>query len=141
MKFSIHKRCWVPKHLQCEMFSTMTHIDQQLRHWGNKWKDQVVINGVPFLYYLVYRQLGQPSRSWWTMSVGLKEYEAMLRQHSIYLFTAGWRRTSLMKPMLSTNSQFRRTPETISPAGTWPGSCSNTQGKVLEQSPIGSPAT
>jgi len=43
----------------------MTHEDQQLRHIHNKWMDLVVIDCVPFLYflqYLVYRQLGQPAR-------------------------------------------------------------------------------
>ena len=126
MMFSIHERCCVPEHLQCEMFHTMTHIDKQLRRGGNKWVDQVVIDYVPFLYYLqylVYRQL--------------KEYEAMWTQQSIYLLTAGCRRTSLMKPMLSTNSQYRSTPGTISPTGTR----SNTKENVQELSLIGSSAT
>jgi len=51
--------------LQCEMFRTMTQEDQQLRHGGNDWMDLVVIDCVPFLYYLqylVYRQLGQSAR-------------------------------------------------------------------------------
>jgi len=63
--FSIHERCCVPEHLQYEMFRTMTHADQQLRHASNKWMDLVMIDCVPFLYYLqylVYRQLGQPVR-------------------------------------------------------------------------------
>jgi len=62
--FSIHDRCCVPEHLQCEMFRTMTHEDQQLRHEESKWMDQVVIDCVPFLHYLqylVYRQLDQPA--------------------------------------------------------------------------------
>ena len=91
VKFSIHERCCTLEHLQCEMFRTMTQIDQQLRHGGNKWMPQVVIDCVPFLYYLqylVYRQLGQPARSGWTMYVSLKEYEAMWTQQSIYLSTA-----------------------------------------------------
>jgi len=65
MMFSIHERCCVPEHLQYEMFRTMTHEDQQLRHCDNKWMDLVVIDCVPFLHYLqylVYRQLGQPAR-------------------------------------------------------------------------------
>jgi len=63
--FSIHEICCVPEHLQYEMFRTMTHEDQQLRHGHNKWMDLVVIDCVPFLHYLqylVYRQLGQPAR-------------------------------------------------------------------------------
>jgi len=66
VKFSIHERCCVPEHLQCEMFRTMTNEDQQLRNGHNKWMDFVVIDCVPFLYYLqylVYRQLGQPARN------------------------------------------------------------------------------
>jgi len=65
LKFSIHERYCVPEHLQCEMFRTMTHEDQQLRHIGNDWMDLVVIDCVPFMYYLqylVYRQLGQTAR-------------------------------------------------------------------------------
>jgi len=63
--FLIHERCCVPEHLQYEMFRTMTHEDQQLRHFSNLWMDQVVIDCVPFLHYLqylVYRELGQPAR-------------------------------------------------------------------------------
>ena len=65
VKFSVHERCCLSEHLQCEIFRTMTHEDQQLRHGGNIWMDLVVIDCVPFLYYLqylVYRQLGQPAR-------------------------------------------------------------------------------
>jgi len=65
VRFSIHERCCVPEHLQYEMFRTMTHEDQQLRHIDNTWMDLVVIDCVPFLHYLqylVYRQLGQPAR-------------------------------------------------------------------------------
>jgi len=65
VRFSIHERCCVPEHLQYEMFRTMTHEDQQLRHVNNEWMDLVMIDCVPFLYYLqylVYRQLGQPAR-------------------------------------------------------------------------------
>jgi len=65
VRFSIHELCCVPEHLQYEMFRTMTHEDQQLRHLGNKWMDLVMIDCVPFLHYLqylVYRQLGQPAR-------------------------------------------------------------------------------
>jgi len=65
MMFSMHERCCVPEHLQHEMFRTMTHEDQQHRHIHNEWMDLVVIDCVPFLYYLqylVYRQLGQPVR-------------------------------------------------------------------------------
>jgi len=65
VKFSIHERWCVPEHLQHEMFRTMTNEDQELRHNDNNWMDLVVIDCVPFLYYLqylVYRQLGQPAR-------------------------------------------------------------------------------
>jgi len=61
--FSVHEWCCVPEHLQCEMFRTMTHEDQQLRNIHNYWMDLVAIDCVPFLYYLqylVYRQLNQP---------------------------------------------------------------------------------
>jgi len=63
--FSIHERCCVHEYLQCEMFRTMTHEDQQLRHGGNVWMDIVVLDCVPFLHYLQYlvnRQLDQPAR-------------------------------------------------------------------------------
>ena len=43
----------------------MTHEDQQLRHGNTDWMDLVMIDCVPFLYflqYLVYRQLDQPVR-------------------------------------------------------------------------------
>jgi len=63
--FQIHERYCVPEHLQYEMCRTMIYEDQQLRYFNNKWMDQVVIDCVPFLYYLqylVYRQLGQPAR-------------------------------------------------------------------------------
>jgi len=62
--FSTHESCCVPEHLQYEMFRTMTHVDQQLRHGCTDWMDLVVIDCVPFLHYLqylVYRQLGQPA--------------------------------------------------------------------------------
>jgi len=65
VRFSIHERSCVPEHLQCEMFRTMTHEDQRLRHGHNEWMDLVVIDCVPFLHYLqylVYRQLDQPAR-------------------------------------------------------------------------------
>ena len=65
VKFSIHEVCCVPEHLQCEMFRTMTHEDQQLRHGHNLWMDLVMIDCVPFLHYLqylLYRQLGQSAR-------------------------------------------------------------------------------
>jgi len=65
VSFSIHEMCCVPAHLQFEMFRTMTHEDQQLRHNCNDWMDLVMIDCVPFLHYLqylVYRQLGQPVR-------------------------------------------------------------------------------
>jgi len=65
VKFSIHELCCVPEHLQYEMFRTMTHEDQQLRHSHNVWMDLVVIDCVPFLHYLqylVYRQLDQSVR-------------------------------------------------------------------------------
>jgi len=65
VRFSIHEMCCVSEHLQYEMFRTMTHEDQQLRHGGNVWMDQVMIDCVPFLHYLqylVYRQLDQPVR-------------------------------------------------------------------------------
>jgi len=68
--FSIHERCCVPEHLQYEMFRTMTHEDQQLRHVNNSWMDLVVIDCVPFLHYLqylVYRQLDQPARKMTTL--------------------------------------------------------------------------
>jgi len=65
VRFSIHELCCVPEHLHYEMFRTMTHEDQQLRHGDNRWMDLVMIDCVPFLHYLqylVYRQLGQPAR-------------------------------------------------------------------------------
>jgi len=79
VRFSIHERNCVPEHLQYEMFRTMTHEDQQLRHGHNDWMDLVMINCVPFLYYLqylVYRQLDQPVRK----MTALQKLEDYVRQ-------------------------------------------------------------
>jgi len=76
VKFSIHERYCVPEHLQYEMFRTMTHEDQQLRHIDSIWMDQAMIDCVPFLYYLQYlvnRESGQPARKM-TALEKLKDY-------------------------------------------------------------------
>jgi len=71
-----------------------------------------------------------PNRSWWTMSVSLVEYEAMLTQQSMCWPTAGSWRTGLMLPSSTTNSQYSTTPGTTLPTGTWPGSYSDMTGDL-----------
>jgi len=67
VKFSKHEVLCVPEHLRCEMDRTQTQEDQKQRNMDNKWMDLVVIDCVPFLYYLqylVYRQIGRPGRTY-----------------------------------------------------------------------------
>ncbi|XP_052817645.1 uncharacterized protein LOC128243759 [Mya arenaria] len=60
--FMPQEMCCVPEHLLYEMFRTVGDEDRQQRHPARyyKWMDQVVIDCIPFLYYLqylTYRQL------------------------------------------------------------------------------------
>ena len=60
VKFSKREASCVPKHLRCEMNRTQTPLDKKLRNLDNHWMDLVVIDCVPFLYYLqylIYRKL------------------------------------------------------------------------------------
>jgi len=60
VKFSIYEAFCVPEHLRCEMKRTQTDLDKRQRNMDNKWMDLVVIDCVPFLYYLqylVYREM------------------------------------------------------------------------------------
>jgi len=57
--FCKHELPCVPEHLQNEMYRTQTQMDRNERNELHKWMDLVVIECVPFLYYLqylVYRQ-------------------------------------------------------------------------------------
>jgi len=65
VKFTIHELPCVPEHLRYEMYRTQTQEDRKKRHPEQDWMDLVVIDCLPFLFYLqflVYRQMGQPDR-------------------------------------------------------------------------------
>jgi len=56
IKFCKHELPCVPEHLQYEMYRTHTEKDMEERNYLLEltWMDQVVIDNVPFLYYLQY---------------------------------------------------------------------------------------
>jgi len=61
IKFCKHECPCVPEHLQYEMYRTQTQRDKNERFQQHAWMDLIVIECVPFLYYLqylVYRQIG-----------------------------------------------------------------------------------
>ena len=65
VKFCKHEIPCVPTHLRYEMYRTQTQSDKKYRNIFHQWMDLVVIDCVPFLYYLqylVYRQTGDISR-------------------------------------------------------------------------------
>jgi len=65
IKFCKHERPCVPEHLQYEMYRTQTQRDKDERIPQHAWMDLIVIDCLPFLYYLqylVYRQKCNLSR-------------------------------------------------------------------------------
>jgi len=52
--FSKHKLSCVPEHLRYEMYRTQTQQDKIERNILHEWMDMVVLDCVPFLYYLQY---------------------------------------------------------------------------------------
>ena len=61
IKFCKHEHPCLPEHLQYEMYRTQTQRDKNERLQQHVWMDWVVIDCVPFMYYLqylVYRQIG-----------------------------------------------------------------------------------
>ena len=68
--FSKHELPCVPEHLRYEMYRTQTQKDMEERNRLNEWMDWVVIEYVPFLYYiqyLVYRHKGNLSKKFLAM--------------------------------------------------------------------------
>jgi len=98
--FSEHELPCVPKHLRCEMYRTQTQNDKNERNSFLlcKWMDMVVIDCVPFLYYLqylVYRQKGNlPMRllamfnlmDYANKLVGTKVYKKSGRLEIVYMY-------------------------------------------------------
>jgi len=69
--FCKHELPCVPEHLQYEMYRTQTQQDKNERRPQHAWMDMIVIDCVPFLYYLqylVYRQKGNLPRRHSAMS-------------------------------------------------------------------------
>jgi len=81
IKFSRHELPCVPEHLRYEMYRTQTQEDRKKRHQEHGWMDLVVIDCLPFLFYLqflVYRQMGQQDR------------QAVALQNLDHYFTFAW---------------------------------------------------
>jgi len=57
--FCKHELPCVPEHLQYELYRTQTQQDKNERNPFNEWMDMVVIDCVPFLYYLQYLVFSQ----------------------------------------------------------------------------------
>jgi len=85
VKFSRHELPCVPEHLRYEMYRTQTQEDRKKRHREHGWMDLVVIDCLPFLFYLqflVYKQMGQPYRQFKAMQ-NQGDYFTCLKQKQI----------------------------------------------------------
>ena len=57
--FCKHELPCVPEHLQYEIYRTQTQLDKNERRPQHAWMDMIVIDCVPFLYYLQYLVFSQ----------------------------------------------------------------------------------